>query len=328
MNLIQFNFYYMKKIFLMYGLLMLCRSINAQVLLEDKDGDVLFRNIISPANDLALIKLNTGNQSLGFRYIVSSALKNTSNYKIQEFSVQAKPTEGYAAVFKNGQFSPGVQLAYSLTKVPLFCNKVGYTDWGSVNIGYDISKYTLFDEEAAFDKQFHSKDYKGLSISLNYNALIKSIWIASVKAGYTRSNNYDELTAIEAKDVIIINDAVSGIQRQISKNRTGRKGNYTEFDAYPLCISVTKATATDPLGSAAAGKLKIGYTIYLKTLMSEELPDTNAGLLFFLTKQASNGVRNPVFGINVQAADPFNATDQEKGLVNRMSVAFTTVFSL
>lgn len=318
----------MKKSIILIAFVVFSLASQEQVLLEDKTGDALFSNTVSSTSNLALIKLNTGDQSLGLRYILSTALVNPASYKIQEFGIQAKPTEGYAAVIGNGQFSPGVRLSYALTRVTLFSNKAGYTDWGSINVGYDINKYSLYKPDTTFSNQFYSQSAKALSLTFNYNALINSIWIVSVKAGYSRRNNYDDLAAIEAKDIKSVTDVASNTERQVIKTRTAHQGSLSSYDAYPLVISVTKATPTDPIGSANAARLKIGYTVYLKTLASNNLPKTDAGVLFFLTKQAANGVRSPVFGINVQASDPFDVKNQNNGLDNRISVGFTTVFSL
>jgi hypothetical protein len=318
----------MKKLFLLFAPVCWSLTSFAQILLEDKSGDQIVKTFIPKNDNMAFIKLNTGSQNLGFTYIVSSALASPNNYKIHEFGVQAKPTEGYAAVLKNGQFTPGVHLSYSLSKVTLFSHTASYTDWGGINVGYDINKYTLYRSDTAFSNQLSTRDFRGLTLTFNYSALINSDWIASLKAGYSRTNNYDDLPSIEAKDITTIVDAATSTERQITKTRTARQGIFAAYDAYPIVLSLTRVTPTDATGSAAAAKLRLGYTIYIKDLMSQNLPQTTAGLLFFLTKQASNGVRNPVFGIILEADDPFDVKKKNNGLDKRISIGFTTVFTL
>lgn len=322
----------MKKLIQIQIITLISISSYSQVLLEDKTGDQIANNFsmfgTNGISNLALIKINSSDQTLGFNYFISNANSDPSNYKIHEFSVKAKPTEGYAAVFSNGQFSPGVKLGYSYTKVPLLADKNDYTDWLTINTGYDISKYLLYKKDTVFKEQVYNQNFKGFNLSFNYNALIKSKYILSLKAGYVRSNNYDDLKSLEVKDIISFFDTASSTQRQTIKTKAAKEGKFEDFDTYPLVISFTRTTQTDVIGSAAASKLRIGYTIYLKTIASKELPKTTAGLIFFLTKQDKSGVRSPVFGINLQATDPFDVQDKNNGLLNRIGIGFTSVFTL
>ena len=306
----------------------------AQVLLEDKEGEKIATNFwdIPNNNNFSLIKLTTGDQSLGFNYFISTKVPGVSNYKVSAFGLKAKPTEGYAAVLSNGQFSPGISMSYSLTKFPIFFNSVTGiikpADWGGIDVSYDINKYLLYNKDTSFANQIYSKNFKAFSLGINYNLLLKQIFIVSFKIGYSRRNNYDELTSLEIKDTKTFFDSATITQRQSSISKAVKSGVYKELDAYPISFSITKATATDALGSANANKLKIGYTVYVKTLVSEELPKTNAGIIIFLTRQGKSGVRTPVLGVNVQAKDFFDVRKVNNGLLNRIQVGFTTNFSL
>ena len=317
----------------------------AQVLLEDRNGDQIANNAPIYANtgagvpgiNLSLIKLNTGDQSFGFNYITTTKNFNPSNYRIVEFGLKARPTEGYAAVFTNGQFSPGFRASYSYTKVPLLKTGSGYTDWGGFNVNYDVDKYTLYRRDTTFSTQFSSKTFKGIHLGLNYNALINSIWIMNCRVGYSRRNNYDDLNSVDVEDYNVITDPSSRVVRQIIRKRTAREGIFKEYDTYPFILAFTKATSSDdpsdpdPVVKANSKKLKIGYTVYLKNLVSNELPQSDLGLIFFLTQQdnkQNKGVRMPVFGLNIQASDPFDVQKQNGGLLDRLSLGFTSVFSL
>ncbi len=113
----------MKKIYLLFLVFGSIKTASAQVLLEDKDGEKIVNNnaILTPdIGRLSLIKLNTGDESLGFSYFTSSALHDPAKYAVQEFGLKALPTAGYAPVFKNGQFSPGIKANYGFTMVNPF----------------------------------------------------------------------------------------------------------------------------------------------------------------------------------------------------------------
>lgn len=325
------------KRFLITSFLLLVKAVAyEQVLLEDKDGQQIVNNFydnFQRSDKIALIKLNTGDQSLGFNYFTSTVLHDPANYQVHEFGIKVKSTEGFGPVFTNGQFSPGIHLEYSFTQVALLKNSTDYVDWGGINVSYDLNIYPMYKRDTAFSNQFFSKNFKALSIYGNYNALIKTKLILNFKTGYTRMNNYNELETVEGQDISAMIDPITGTERQIIKKQSAKEGNFNEFDAFPLIIALTKATPTDDIstttGVANAKKLKIGYTVYLKNIATKtNLPNTTAGIIFFLTKQDKNGVRSPVFGLNLQAADPFDIQKLNNGLQNRISAGFTTVFSL
>lgn len=324
----------MKKIGILITVLFSVQAISAQILLEDLDGDVIVHNQFygnQKASNISLIKLNTGTQALGFDYFTSTVLRDPRKYKIHSYGVKARPTEGYAAVISNGQFSPGISLSYSFTQVSIFSKSTlsPFIDWGGISVGYDINRYLLYKKDTAFASQFYPQGFKALNLSGYYNVLLNNIWIASLKAGYERSNNYDDLSTVEVKDVTAYTDPTGTVQRQVIKTLTVRQGSYETFDAFPLLLSITKATPTDDPATAAANQLRFGYSVYAKTLLSKYLPQTNAGVIFFLTKQdKDNGVRSPVFGLNIEANDPFDVQQQDNGLQNRLVVGFTTIFSL
>lgn len=324
----------MKAIFFI-SYLFIVNSIHAQVLIEDKDGERIssnFSNLLEDNKNFSLIKLGTGDQSLGFNYFKSTKLSDAGDYRVNVFGIKAKPTEGYAAVISNGQFSPGINISYSLIKFPIFFNsttgRLKPADWGGVDINYDINKYSLYNKDTTFSNQIYSKTFKGFSLGLNYNLLISQKFIFSLRAGYSRKNNYDEMTSVEVKNIKSTSDQPTSTERQVITSKTVKAGNFKEYDAYPIVFSITKATSTDALTSPVATKLKIGYTFYIKNLASQDLPKTDAGIIFFLTRQGKNGIRTPVFGINIQAKDFFDVQKINNGLFNRLQVGFTTNFTL
>lgn len=305
----------------------------AQILLEDKEGEKIATNAWDiPNGSFASVKLNTGDQSLGFNRYTSTKLHDPSKYRVSDFGVKAKPTEGYAAVFSNGQFSPGVNVSYSLTQVSVLADgtkgKLKPIDWGGFDVSYNVNKYLLYKKDTSFTNQVYAKIFKGFNLGLNYNLLVNQTFIISFRVGYSRKNNYDDLTSVEVKDLKSSFDSATATQRQTSVVKTAKSGTFTEYDAYPISFSITRSTATDNAKDPQSSSLKIGYTVYIKTIASPDLPKTDAGVLFFLTRQGKNGVRTPVFGVNLQAKDFFDVQKINNGLLNRIQIGFTTNISL
>lgn len=445
------------KILILIIFIFLSRVINSygQVLLEDKEGDVLLRNNFAPNSDLALIKINTGAQSLGFNYLSSTERKDANDYIINEFGIKARATEGLATVLKNNQFSPGVRLTYAFTNVRLLSSdtKSSFIDWGGFAVNYNIDNYNLFKRDTIFDSQFETKDFRGFDFFLNYNYLvtngnsaINSKILFTIKIGYSQKNNYNELATVNVEDVSLIIDPITLMERQVIKTRSGKSGQFIESDTYPIILSITKLTPTDggnylvakaiedkakeevttakgnevtakenlskakayldeakrsvsaaenkyiiaeliekdvkasavaldsikqakarvatglvkvkdatekvdaaantvksatakvqeaSMGLIAASddqaaikKLRIGYTAYFKNIASDRRPKQDLGIIFFLTKQVTSGVRTPVLGLNIQAEDPFGINNQDSSLQDRVSIGLTSIFSL
>ncbi|MGI4751725.1 MAG: hypothetical protein ACRYFB_13930 [Janthinobacterium lividum] len=323
----------MKKIYLTLTVFMLLKTASAQVLLEDKDGEkiVNYNAVLTPdISRLSLIKLNTGDQSLGFSYFISSALHDPAKYVVQEFGLKAAPTAGYAAVFKSGQFSPGIKANYGFTLVNPF-NRSTLTktvDWLSLDLGYNFDKYLLYQPNAAFADQVYYKISQTYQALLSYNVLINSKFIVNLKTGYSRKNNYTDLSSVEVNDITSTTNAATNTQRQVISASTAAIGNYVEYNAFPQIISFTRATKTDEASSADAGKLRIGYTLFIKNQFSSYLDKTDAGAIIFLARQDKSGIRNPVLGLVIQAVNLFDTQHLDNGLQNRIRIGFTSNFSL
>lgn len=323
----------MKKIYLLIIIFLLLKTASAQILLEDKDGEKIVNNnaILRPEiSRLSLIKLNTGDQSLGFSYFISSALHDPAKYSVQEFGLKAAPTAGYAAVFKNGQFAPGIKANYGFTLVnPFNRSMMSKTiDWTSLELNYGLNQYLLYQPNASFNNQIFTRISHTFQANLSYNTLIKSRFILNLKAGYSRRNNYNNLGQVEITDITSTVNAPTATTRQVVETLTAAQGNFLEYNAFPQIISFTRATQTDAEGSADAAKLRVGYTLFAKNEFSSYLDKTDAGVILFLSRQDKSGIRNPVFGFIIQAVNLFDTQHLDNGLQKRIRVGFTTNFSL
>ena len=207
---------------------------------------------------MAILKVNTGDQSLGFNYINTSRNLTPTGYLIHEFGLKAKPTEGYALVLKNNELSPGIKSSYALTKIQIFSKdspplkKAGFFDWGGIEINFDVNKYSLFKKDTIFANQFYSKKSKPLSFFLNYNYLVtsgamNSRLLFSLKGGFTRRNNYSDLNSLDVQDTETFTDPTSLISRQTISKKTVKTGDYQEYNAFASTISLSFLTKTDPV---------------------------------------------------------------------------------
>lgn len=323
----------MKKLYTPFIIFALLKTASAQVLLEDKDGEKIVNNNAVLTPDIArfaLIKLNTGDQSLGFSYFISSALHDPAKYLVQEFGLKALPTAGYAAVFRNGQFSPGIKANYGFTWVNLFNRSTlsKAIDWLSVDLGYNLDKYLLYQPKAAFADQLYYKTSQTYQALLSYNLLLNSKYIINLKTGYSRRNNYTDLIPVEVKDITSIYNAATATERQVSRSSTAIQGNFLEYDVFPQVVSFTRATKTDPQGSTDAAKLRVGYTLFIKNQFSFYLNKMDGGAIVFLSRQDKSGIRNPILGFVVQAVNVFDTQHLNNTLPNRIRIGFTTNFSL
>ncbi|MBS1771442.1 MAG: hypothetical protein JST82_01190 [Bacteroidetes bacterium] len=304
---------------------------SAQQLLETKDGNPLFfpvmldPSVTGSHTNRGLIKANTSDQSIGMEYYRVRGPINLVAPAFFNAGIKAKPTEGYATVFKNGQFSPGVTLSMSLTKVKIF-DRIAtrpdnhFIDWGSLYINFSNNKYMLYRADTTYKNQFINQTFNGIGLGVNYNALINSKYLVSIKIGYARKDNYNSLSDIEVKDVKTIFDSATNTTRQVVTGKTVKQGKYAEFDSYPLSISFTRLTDD----GAAENVYDVGYSLYMNVAPTNgELPKTNAGGILFLTK-VKDHVSSPILGLNFQFSDFFDVDRVNNGLFKRMSIGFTT----
>jgi hypothetical protein len=323
----------MKKSYLFFIIFLLLKTASAQVLLEDKDGEKIVNNnaVLRPEiSRLSLIKLNTGDQSLGFSYFISSALHDPAKYSVQEFGVKAAPTAGYAAVFKNGQFSPGIKANYGFTLVNPFNRSImsKTMDWASFELNYGLNQYLLYQPDASFNNQIFTRVSHTFQSNLSYNMLLKSRFILNLKAGYSRRNNYNNLSQVEITDITSTTNTPTATTREVRSTQTAAQGKFLEYNAFPQIISFTRATRTDAEGSDDAEKLRVGYTLFVKNEFSSYLDKTDAGVILFLSRQDKSGIRNAVLGLIIQAVNLFDTQHLDNGLQKRIGVGFTTNFSL
>ncbi|HLP55077.1 MAG TPA: hypothetical protein VK151_08615 [Fluviicola sp.] len=332
-----------KQSFLLLSLFFSGASFGQQ-LLETKEGDLLFNPIISTnaastTTATGLIKTNITDQSIGGEFFYklphTAPLDPTKSNKFNFITggIKAKPTEGYGAVFKNGQFSPAANFTFSLNRFKLLDANLdqatatandNFTDWGGIYFGLNVNKYQLYRSDTTFAAQLYSKVFNGGSIGLNYNMLLYSQFLLSAKLGYSRKANFSDLDEVEVKDIKSEYDPVSLTTRTVTTTKTARIGEkYAEFDSYNLTIALTRLTQ-----GGAGSAIKMGYSAYFDLKSSSIAVTTaNVGVILFLA-QAKNYISTPLIGFDFQFADVSNNKKSETGLFKRFSLGLTSTIPI
>lgn len=314
-----------------------------QQLLETREGDPLYSPILSSSGlsisrSTAIFKVNVVEQSLGGEFYkrLAHTITNprTSNkYWIINAGIKAKPTEGYASVFKNGQFSPGVNFSIATTYFKVFDANNSktltqryddFTDWGGFYLNFNVNKYQLYKSDTTFTNQLYSKTFNGGEIGLNYNMLFRSQYLLSAKIGYARKSNFSDLDETQIEDIKSEYDTISKTTRNIKTTKTARLGSkYAEFDALNLKIAFTRLTQ-----GGAGSSLSIGYSGYIDIKGSSiARPTANIGVILFLSK-LKDYISTPLIGFDFQFVDITDSKKAGNSLFRRFSLGITSVIPI
>ena len=309
-----------------------------QQLLETKDGDALYSPLISSSKtdirSAALIKTNFSDQTIGAEFYyklpkIDTSSNNSNRFCFISGGIKAKPTEGYANVFKNGQYSPGTTFTFSINKFKIFDKNAtkpdnNFTDWGGFYFGLNVNKYLLYRNDTTFESQIYSKIFSGGELGLNYNMLFKQRYLLSIKAGYSRKSNFSDLDEYDIQDVQTSYDSISSITRTRIKTKAAREdNNYKEFDAWNLKLAFTRLADID------TNSLRIGYSLYADFKSSTISPNmtTTMGLILFLA-QTKKSISSPLIGFDFGFADVFDTKHLNNGLFKRFSLGITSVIPI
>jgi len=101
--------------------------------------------------------------------------------------------------------------------------------WFSLQLGYQHGDYQVLNKSTTFDSTLTERRQDGLSADFFWNALTRLNAILGLSVGYTRTNNYDDLTKVSVVDVQTIASSGS-TSRTIQKTVDAREGNFLEFN--------------------------------------------------------------------------------------------------
>lgn len=198
-----------------------------------------------------------------------------------------------------------------------------FLDWATLYANYDINNYSLFKQDTTFKNQIFTKNFKGLSIGVIYNILVKSKYQFSMKVGYERINNFNELKKRVLQDVISEYDPDTNTTRNKIEEREAREGLYKEGDIYPVRFSFTKLIPY----IESSNSYNMGYSIYFNSNPRNGYkPVSNLGAVIYLAKSGDVN-QIPVLSINFQINDIFDVKGLNNGILNRFGIGLSTNFT-
>lgn len=321
-------------------LIFLCSTFSyAQQVLETKEGDQLFNPLISSSvtsevKTAALVKANVSDQTLGGEFYIklpnNPKPENDQRYWYINVGVKAKPTEGYASVFRNNQFSPSTDVKFAISKFKLFDKNDPtppdrFTDWISLYLDISGNKYQFYRNDTTFQSQLYSKVFTGYGIGINYNMLLHTKYLLAINLGYSRKSNFSDLDEIEVRDIQSEYDTLTATNRTVTKTKTARFGEkYSEFDNWNLKLSLTRLTDDGHEDKT----FQFGYSLYTDFRFPQNTKSTlNAGVILFLA-QTKKYVSSPILGIDLGFTDLFDSKGANNGLIKRFSIGLTSVISI
>ncbi len=313
--------------------LFLASIATGQVIIESTDGTEIATNIdaSSPLSKTTFLGLvNTTEQSFQLKSIIAKRDDANLGSQLESYfiiNLKAKPSDGIATLFNNGNFNPSTtsSLTYGRSYVFSKPTSTKFTDYFTLKAEYNVNKYTLFNPDTVFSKQISNSTFKGLGISFSYNVFVSGANLFNFSLGYAQKNNYSSLENIEILDYAIQIDSVSSTFRQSGKTVNGKTGTYSEYECFPFRAAYTYCPSED---AADKNKLKIGFSIYYASQFGKTKPIHNLGTVLFLTKaNEKTGVRTPTIGLGVQANDINNTLNSSSFLTKRISFNLTTVFN-
>lgn len=309
-----------------------CSLFNSQSLLQTSDGIEIVNDNRMLMNDVLLGNVNTSDESLQLKAIL--ALKNKTELLPSEyftFSVKGKPSNGISKLFSGGDFNVNSSYKIGFNKMKLLSkslinNPSSFFDFFSIDYEFALKKYTLFDAMNGYDSQIDKFTFKGHSVTLNYNVVLKGRHLLTSIIGFSTKSNYDDLDDIEVKDFTIITSPNSTQQREFGSKMNAKIGSYKEYNTIPLRLAYTYLVSEEKENK---DKLKVGFTVYYSNNIGKTKPISNLGGIVFLTKQdKATGIRNPILGIVVQSNDVFNVKDSHDNFGKRLTIGLTSTFNL
>jgi hypothetical protein len=220
-------------------------SVNAQRPFQDAKGE-------SPIfiNNGGFAQFNVSDSSIRFGYLYE-VNPNPWNFG---FDVSAKVTGTKAGILEDNQLVPNFKVTLTpgkkyvftrrltLPEIEEMAQKLGKTqgedigdyfemapfDRLAVQIGYAYKRYTLVDPNLPFDRQVFRRNFHSPSLSLAYFIQLDGRNLFGVSAGGERSNNSNDLTEVEVRDITIPTDMGGGLAREVVRTRDALRGDYRE----------------------------------------------------------------------------------------------------
>lgn len=183
--------------------------------------------VILPDGPLAggTILVNTENSSVRFVFLDRS----TAQRFYYGVEAAAKASNGVGSLFKGTDVAPGARLAVNLGRHSIATDprEGGNFDWLNLTVGYEVSRFTMFDGARAFSNQITRSTLSSPVVAASYGYLWRGSVFVVGTLGVSRQNNYQELEEVTVKQAEVISGP-SGITRTITREIKARIGSLTE----------------------------------------------------------------------------------------------------
>lgn len=303
----------------------------SQILLESSDGDDLALNIFGVDRDIWAAKVNAASTSFQVNYLHAWSQNGDepSPPKYFQMSIRAKPSDGVAEFFSEGDFKPNVRINLGLTRQYILSKRdpnSKFNDFGTVRLDYNFNRYAVFNPDTTFSNQLRKFNFNSLALTFRYNILVNSTQLFTLVSGLSNQSNYSDLDKISVNSFSTIIDSSTMTTREYGTTTSARIGNYVERRVIPVTIAYSFLPS---LNEEDSTKLAIGGTIYYSGEFGQFIPNHRLGGVLYITKQnKKSGIRFPILGIGVQATNLGQITNIEYELLENISLTLTSTFDL
>lgn len=280
--------------------------------IQDGEGETSFQILTSNT-----IAINAEKTSIGFSIRPKDFTNTNTNYWTITSSANAK--DGISNIFKGGEFQFSGRLSANLLKDRTSYPKPGVlanTTFIFEFLGLEAlySRFNVFDESKAFDRQIYDRTNIGLRLNYGWN------FIGAVICGISGS------IGIKDNTDIVDQVQITTISKSISN------GSYIK-----TVSSVSEAYDVKELDkSAIFGRINfdVGRQVFNNRALvnfhltsafdKENNPSFNPALGLFITKNGAP--MEAIVGLQIQSNDIFNLRDSPKNTWERTSLVLTFGF--
>jgi hypothetical protein len=208
-------------------------------------------------SDGGFVQLNLADPSVRIGYLHDLSSQRWS----VGFDVSGKLTGSRASLLNKNQVSPDVKVGFTFGRKYLFAHRLDLSDPSDVQklkdaqtkavshgakpsddfgeywkalpydrlalqIGYAFKQYSLFDANAAFEKEVFKKDFHSPSAAVVYSIQLNGSSLYGAALGIGRSNNSSDLTEVDVRD--INSTTFSSTVREVVRTRPVLRGDFKQ----------------------------------------------------------------------------------------------------
>jgi hypothetical protein len=239
-------------------------------------------------------------------------LRDTPSNWVFGFEASGKLTGNKAPLLTQSRVAPDAKVGFSIGRKYVFANKFDLTDPNvqkqleairqeavdnglernddlgeylhmmpydrlTLQLSYAYKQYRLFDEAATFDNQVFKKGFHNPSAALTYSGLLTGTNFLGVSLGVGRSNNSDDLTEVDVRDINTF--SADDTVREVVRTREVLRGDFKQ--------STSVFLNTDYVWYPRKGFSRIGFDFYTRSVFTGIDKGFRPGLGVFLSEKGS-----------------------------------------